>query len=278
MAGRKQTAAESLTRELIHRFYAGDAQWLAGRFASDFTGIGAQPEQYRISVDDILRNTRVMPDLVFVRERYEQVARSCDMTVVMGQYAAYVAPGQNMAFADIQRFTVIWRDVGDDDWSHAKLVHWHLSNPLRASAEGERFPRRTAVGISRTLSLMTEQKRYQRELLIHDVAGAAHRFLLYDLRYAEAVGHNTVLHMAGGERYVVHQGLGAFLANTGLDVERCGFVRVHRGYAVNALHVRSVSDCVTLVDGETLPVPSRKVTAVRQAFAVARLDDDADMV
>ena len=279
MIGDRETAAESLTRELIHRFYSGDAQWLSGRFAPDFTGIGAQAEQYRISVDDILRNTGVMPDLVFVRERYEQVAQSGDMTVVMGQYAAYVAPGQEMAFADIQRFTVIWRDirdrdVQDNDMSSAKLVHWHLSNPLRASVKGERFPRRTALGISRAMSLMTEQKRYQRELQIQDVTGVTHRLLLFDLQYVESAGHNTVLHMTDGAQYVVHRGLGAFLADTGLNDDRCGFVRVHRGYAVNALYVRSVSDCVTMVNGDTLPVPQRKVTAVRETIAAARIDND----
>ncbi|OZG57700.1 LytTR family transcriptional regulator [Bifidobacterium myosotis] len=284
MIGGRETVAESLTRELIHRFYSGDARWLAGHFAPDFTGIGAQSEQYRISVDDILRNTGVMPDLVFVRERYEQVAQSGDMTVVMGQYAAYVAPGQEMAFADIQRFTVIWRDLQNrdlqnrdlqnNDVSRAKLVHWHLSNPLRASVKGERFPRRTALGISRAMSLMTEQKRYQRELQIQDVTGATHRLLLFDLQYVESAGHNTVLHMTDGAKYVVHRGLGAFLADTGLEDDRCGFVRVHRGYAVNALYVRSVSDCVTMVNGDTLPVPQRKVTVVRETIAAARIDDD----
>ncbi|RSX55389.1 LytTR family DNA-binding domain-containing protein [Bifidobacterium samirii] len=265
---RDHTVWERLSREVIHRFYTGDVVWLSERLDGDFAGIGAQPEQYRISTQGILFNAIALPDLVFTSERYEWVA-SCDgLTVVMGQYEAYTAPDQGIVFADTQRFTMVWRG----EPAHARLVHWHVSNPLRAAEEGEQFPYRAGAAGLRAVSLMAEQKRYRRELRIQDVAGAIHRLLPFDLRYLSVDGHNTVLHMTDGSTYTVHEGLSSFLAANGLDGPDGGFVRIHRGYVVNALYVRSVSDKVVMTDGMELPLPSRRQSEIREAIAAARRD------
>lgn len=251
------TAAERLTRELIHRFYGGDVDWLRHRFDATFSGIGAQPEQYRISVRDILINTGVMPDLVFVNEIYEEIIHTDQWVVVMGQYEAYTAPGQAMMLADLQRFTVIWRKGDDADLSDARLVHWHLSNPLRAATDNERFPGLAAASLLRSVSLVAEQKEYRREVRVRDVDGISHRFLLFDLMYVESRSHNSVIHLADGRVCVVHRGLGAFVEHAGLNKDM-GFVRTHRCYVVNALYVRSVGDNLLLTNGECLPLPLRR--------------------
>lgn len=287
MPQRELSEAECLTRELIHRFYTGDGAWLHNHFAADFAGIGAQPEQYRICVEDIIINAAAVPDLVFINEVYEQIAQTDEMVIVMGQYEAYIAPGQEMVFADMQRFTVVWRKPtldkqptpAHDSRDHApicgdgwRLIHWHLSNPLRASAPGERFPNQMAGDTSRTMSLMAEQKQYRREIQVQDVNSVVRRFLLFDVTYAESDGHNTVIHTADGGSCTVHLGLGAFCERFGL-FDSAGFIQVRRGVVVNALYVRAVGEDVRLVDGTMLPVSQRKLSAVRTAFAVARRGD-----
>ena len=264
---REPSVMETLTLELMHRFYQGDTAWLAARFAPELSAIGAQADQYAIGAQDILANALAVPDVVFTKERYEETYRAQGVSVVTGEYAAYVTPGQGMAFADAQRVSAVWRDCD----VRPLLVHWHLSNPMGSVMKGERFPCRMASGVLRAVSLLAEQKRYRREITVQDVEGVTHRFLPFDLSRLEACGHNTLLYMASGACYTVHRGMAALLREAGLDAPDSGFVRVHRGHMVNVLYVRSVSDRIVMVDGAEVPIPARKVAAVREALAAARV-------
>lgn len=265
MTAANRTQAEQETCDLIHHFYAGDVEWLRTVLHPDCSGIGAQSDQYGITVNDIVSNAHAMPDVVFEGEAYNQVYEDSAVVIVMGRYDAYTAPGQDMAFADEQRMTVVWQKSPE----RLRAVHWHLSNPMRFVHEGERFPVIAAKEAFRSIALMSEQNSEDASISVRDINGSSYHFKLYDIVYVESSKHNVVIHLSDGGRYTVHQGL-AELAKEAKLRDDTGFVQVHRSYWVNALYVRGIDDAVVLTNGTRLPIPKRRKNDVRARIAELR--------
>lgn len=265
MASEDRTEAERLTCELIHRFYDGDGAWVREAMLPDSLSIGAQADQYELTVDDIVANADAMPSVVFASESYRQVYGDDAVSVVMAEFGVYTAPGQELALADTQRMSVVW--VATDEGP--KVQHWHVSNPMRLAREGERFPGAAGHEAFRAMALMAEQQRYRSVVNVQDTSGVIHQFKLYDVVYVEASRHNVVIHLSDGSECVIHQGIGELARQARLHAEG-GFVQVHRSYWVNALYVRSVDAEVELTNGVRLPVPERRRVGVRARLAELR--------
>ena len=83
--------------------------------------------------------------------------------------------------------------------------------------------------------------------------------------YVEAHGHKCTIHCLE-DVFEVNEGITSIAERLGE-----GFVRLHRSYLVNPWHLRTLSEKGALLDdGETLPVPARRLEELRDALRQVR--------
>lgn len=261
------------SREFVHRFWNGEADWCRAALADGFTWIGPREGQYGLSPDlfeeDLARMSRSAPRVILMDEAYEPVVSDGGLSVVTGQYLAYTSPDLSAAFAARQRLTFVWT-AGEKG---LRLAHLHVSNPLRpARTDDAAGPGRgrSTQETYRYLSLLSSQKGYRASHAIRDVSGATHMVRLFDVVYLEACRQSTNVHCLA-RTFRVRAGI-AGLARTLMGGSDTGsLVCVHRSFYVNALYVDTVgADGLTLTDGTSIPVSVRRRTEVCDEIARAR--------
>ena len=81
----------------MERLYAGDVEWLRAALADDFTGIGAQADQYAVTKQEVLNVCVTVPNIVVENNQFRQILCEGDLCLVDGHFLAYVAPEERMS-------------------------------------------------------------------------------------------------------------------------------------------------------------------------------------
>lgn len=145
------------------------------------------------------------------------------------------------------RCTLVWRREA----SGIKLVHLHVSIPTL---------QRTGTDVQSLVvpSSGTGTTAYDKPTFIRDVRGTTHVIDSNQTTYLEASHQYVIVHQRS-DSFKVRRSLTNLLS----QLPTC-FVRVHRSYVVNALLVVSMrGSLITLVSGDTVSVPSKRVREVR---------------
>lgn len=263
--------AEELTREFVHAYWDADMDQVATMLDSDFVWIGAQEDEYAMARDEAVDEFRAVAHnfkrVILSEEDYHCVLSSGDLHIVVGQYLGYTDPQLEMIFAARQRLTLIWREHPDGTML---LAHYHVSNPLDAVEPGEKFPKRYAQQTFRYINSLMRQRGEECTRSIRDARGVLRLVQPFDVEYLEARRKSTIVHCSNSE-FRVNMGITQLTEKLSGDTLHC-FVRVQRGYAVNALFVVNTrGGTVTLVSGASLPVSPGRVREVRDEIERARL-------
>lgn len=263
--------ALALSREFLHRFWAQDSAWIRGVLDDDVMWIGAQRGMYDVGADMFMDSyeelcTR-MPHVRIAEEEISLVLSGPTACVCAGRYAGAVHADDRWVCGERQRITCVWRVVRPDaDEAHAglALAHLHISSPLQDDGLGGLLPAPVGEGpCLRADAAAGPEPERGRVVALDDAEGATHWIRSDAVLSAESHGRQTVLHTSGGDIVI-----SSYLTQV---VERLdGIVeRVHRCYAVNPVHVKSLHGTeLTLDDGTRIPVPVRRVAEVRELLGI----------
>ncbi len=195
--------------------------------------------------------------MVLTRERYVPVVDQDPIYVVAGSYLGFSDPASGRLVAQEQRFTFVWKHENAD--SSPKICHYHVSNPLPLTADGESF----SVSVSKQAYLyikaILRQQRQQEALVVRDAEGVSRRIRPDDIVCVEARKQRTVLHCAN-EDVTVYGCMGNVLDELGLNM-----VYVHRSFAVSTRHVANLDKRNLVMDnGLSIEIPAKRLSQVRK--------------
>lgn len=251
-------AALALSREFLHRFWAGDTRWCKSILSPDFVWIGALAKEFGQPLDLFLEELDSIisysPRVIISDEEYHVLPSSSKKAfVVIAQYLGHTDPASGTAFSDRQRMSLVWRATPDG----LRLFHYHVSNPLKATIGNEPFPTSFAKETYRYAMALTQQHGRDATYELRDVEGNLNLLRLADVTYLEAQRQSTVVHCMS-RTFRVRMGITEVLKR--IDPENSGaLVRTHRSYVANALYVDRVGrDGVHLTTDDELPLSSQR--------------------
>lgn len=259
--------AEAFVHEVVHRFWAGDEDFLASVLEDDFVWIAAQEDQYLLGRDATLETYRRLissiPSVVLIDEDYTASHVEEGLVLVLGSFYGINSPDSGTAFSARQRLTAVLRVRPDASFG---LAHMHVSNPISLTRNGEYFP----VGFSREayryVRMLASQYSDRSSVEVREIGGATHVLRTFDVVYLEADRQYTMVHCLN-KTLRARQGIGALSQLFPTD----RFFEVRRGCVANILHVLSWNaEEVTLTGGVSIPIPARRSTEVREKIEELR--------
>lgn len=255
-------AALELSREFLHRFWAGDANWCKRILSPDFVWIGALAKEFGQSLEPFLKEhdsiISYSPRVIISDEEYHVLPSSSKRAfVVIAQYLGHTDPASGTAFSDRQRLSLVWRATPDG----LRLFHYHVSNPLKATIGAEPFPTSFAKETYRYAMALSQQHGRDATHELRDVEGNLNLLRLADVTHLEAQRQSTIVHCVS-RTFRVRSGITDVAKR--IDPETNGaLVRTHRSYVANALYVDRVGrDTVHLTTGEELPLSAQRRSEV----------------
>jgi len=261
--------AVALTREFIRRASRNDDTWCLSVCSPTITLIGESREVYAQGIDEVVHAVLNQPKqteellLGTIETACDQIP-DANIVIVTARFLVASDPTKGTISASQNRATFVWGMTGDG----YRLLHLHRSKPHEY--HGEDDPR---------ASINHETYRYAKALIdqivrrsavsIRDVSGAIHYVSDVEVRYIEANRQRSILHCLN-ESIVVRRGFKDLVEEFGNVL-----VPIHRSFAVNPMHVKSLrTDVVVLDDGSEVPLPQRKSAEMRQRLsnAIERLE------
>lgn len=257
----------AIAERAIRAYYRGDFAPLLDLITDDCVFIGAAADVYSCR-EDIERSPQPgcgQPTFSMSNPVFQLIPTHVrDQALIMGTYLVTSDFNAPMITAAQQRITISCRLI-DASW---KAYCIHASNEWNEADAGELFPERVSREtfayvqsiLRRALPALESQGRLEL------VAGSSSTVISpSQLLYAESDGKRTVLHLFDRTVSV------SLLIG---EVERQlpnYFIRIHRRYLVNARQVNTIEpQAVTLADGTTLSLPSRRAAAIRQEITAAQ--------
>lgn len=256
-AGGQRHPAAELSRELIKRVYQHDINWCLSVCSPAITVIGDSKDLFARGFDDVTQLAIRMPKrranlLVGEIDATCEQPADASAVVVTARFLAASDPTTGEMHAEQNRATFVWI-LTDEGY---RLLHLHTSVPHEPSGAD-------VQGISqetyRYAKMLLDQVLRRSAVGIRDIEGATHYVSDIEVRYIEASRQRSVVHCLNGT-IVVRRGFKELVDEFGSSL-----VTIHRSFAVNPLHVRSVrADVVVLDDGSEVPLPQRRSAEMRQ--------------
>lgn len=257
-----------LAQSLVGAYYAQNTAPLLAALTDDclFVAETGTILSSRDEVKDALETRGSLPAMM-VRETDFRLMSPRDgddatSAVVVGSYKLYSSPREQLLFASSQVITVCFR-LTEAGW---KAFHVHVTKKRSEEIDQEVFP----VQASR------ETYEYVREILRTGARTGLlpSRIMLESADGSRYVNPDDILYIeAEGKRSIVHC-LEAQFAVSALISEVSKqmpgtFLRVHRSYLVNTVHISGMRKfALELSDGTEIPVPERRYTEVRREIAL----------
>lgn len=257
-------AALRLSREFLHRFWAGDAAWCRHIITPDFVWIGSLTEEFGQNAQAFMKEydsiMSYSPRVVISDEEYHTLP-SIDgkIFIVIAQYLGHTDPASGTTFSDRQRLSLIWRATPDG----LRLAHYHVSNPLKATIGNEPFPTSFARETYRYTKALSQQMSSDATCELRDVEGNLNLLRPADITYLEAQRQSTVVHCMS-RSFRVRSGITDVARRINTDSSDM-LVRTHRSYAVNVLYVDRIGrTAVHLTTDKEIPLSAQRHAEVEQ--------------
>ena len=259
-----QENIKAFSERFVTHFYQHDWRWCLPYCDRDIEYFGSTWEGVERGVDnlrDLMRSTlsRYNISLPVVVDMDVFVFPDETAALVTLRYYLVTDPSDGQIRSRRKRGTLLWL-IGDEG---PRLRHLHFSTPLVTDIDQESLPEASheSVAYARTL---IEHLVKTPDVTLRDVDGSIQRISSVEVRYVEASGRLTVIHLL--ERDVlVREPFVRAVSQLGPNV-----VPIHRSFAVNLTYVRTVrSDGVVLDDRTFVPIPQRRSREVRDQLEQA---------
>lgn len=254
----RETICED-TLEFIQEYYRLNTEPLFSVLADDcvWMGTGNIFVSGAAAIRGLFKDGFIMPPSHLTEPDFRLVKTGCEgQLIVLGQYALHSDWEVQLISAVKQRATFCYRQE-KDKW---RLYHMHISNEWSELVGEEVFH----------VQISTQTYRYVKELLAESVSkeppvlvvktDLANQFIdINTIIYIQAMDRDCILHMLN-ERRQVSRALKELEGQLPPN-----FYRIHRSFCVNSDYVTKI-ECyvVTLVTGETLPVPKMRYMQIRE--------------
>ncbi len=259
--------AVALTTTFVRRYWQGRRDWCYSVLANDASVIwhelklpGSRNEYIELieQYDDSDEQSAVMCS----NEEFKCILSEWPLALVTGQYLASTDPSTKQISAQLHRMTFVWRVFEDG----LKIVHYHDSSPM-ARKEGERFNTWLGRENYAYMRAILNRERRSRLVSLRDTSGNVHWVMPEDIVYATAHRQYTDIHCLN-QCITLRKGIGDIV-----EARKEILVRVHRSFAVNPAHLRSMEgNILHLDDGTDVEVPRKRLSQVRKELMKERTE------
>lgn len=257
----EQLASDALlaTRGFVSKFWRWERDWCLNMLTEDCTCIWPDEKlpRSRKEIVDMISGT--LPNATRIEcTNIDAEVRICSwpLCIVTGQYLISTDPAAGQISAQIQRFTFVWT-VTDDG---LKLRHVHISTPMQRRP-GEHFYTWLGRENYAYVQAVLDHERKSRLISFRDTSGDVHWVMPEDVVYIAARRQYTEV-QCKDQRFILRRGIGSIC-----DARRDLLVRVHRSFAVNPMHLKTMEGNVLhLDDGTDVEVPRKRLAQVRRAL------------
>lgn len=247
------------TLEIIRQYYRLNPQPLFSVLSEDcvWMGTGNVLASGVEAIKSFFESGFIMPPYRLTEPDFRLVDTGCEtQLLVIGQYILHSDQETRVISAVKQRITFCYR-LEKKGW---QLYHMNVSNEWNELVEKEVFP----------VQISVRTYQYVRELLAKGTRGGSRSLVIKTglsnqfvdtstLLYIEATDADCILH-ALGERRQVSRSMKELQEQLPPN-----FYRLHRSYCVNSDYVEKIERyTVTLITGETLPIPKARYMQVRE--------------
>lgn len=257
--------AVTLTKMFVRRFWQGQRDWCYSILSENASVIWHElklPRSRREYIDLVREIDDEDSPLMCSNEEFRCILSEWPIAIVTGQYLASTDPSTKQISAQLHRMTFVWR-VGE---AGLRIIHYHDSSPM-ARREGERF--NTWIGRENYAYMRAILNRERRSRLVsfRDTGGSVHWVMPEDIIYATAHRQYTDI-QCSDQTITLRKGIGEIVE------QRKGIlVRVHRSYAINPAHLKSMEgNILHLDDGTDVEVPRKRLSQVRKELMREHID------
>ncbi len=260
----KKYIAQALeaTRECLAQYWQQNHKYTESFLLSGSSWIGARLEEFRINGEqvrlDLEEDARGIVPCHLLQQQFHCVYHGSNFCIIAGKYLVTSDPDTKELLQEWQRCTFVW--VLEN--RSLRLVHMHISNPIRFIEPGELFPHIVGQGTYQYFHEMLAKSNAadilgSESLQIKDDSNQIHFILLSDIEYAEAFVHYTIISAAGRiiTAKIPWKEFRSKLPSL--------FIQTHRSYIVQKNYIVSLSKHeVILKSGKRIPVSPKRYSAI----------------
>ncbi len=256
-----------LTKGFIKKAWCWERDWCFSMLADDCTCIwpDERSPRSRQEIIEMLSDFQTDDTQVECTNIEVEVKVSCwPLCIATAQYLISTNPSANKISAQTQRVTFVWASTDEG----IRLKHAHVSIPMKRRP-GEHFYTWLGRENYAYVQAVLNHERKSRLISFRDTSGDVHWVMPEDVVYV--VAHRQYAEVKCKDQcLVLRRGIGSIC-----DARSDLLVRVHRSYAVNPMHLRTMEGNVLhLNDGTTIEVPRKRLAQVRRALTDANSDID----
>lgn len=246
----------NLTQYLIREYYKLNTEPLFSVLAEDCVWLG--PGNLLVfgaeEIKTQFKNGFIMPAFQMVNPHFYILETGSEShIVVLGEYLLFSDENADLICASKQRITFCYRLEHDA----YRLYHMHVSNEWNELKEDELFPFEISTQTYHYVKKLLKETNDRKNKVIIQTPKSTYGIRSDSIIYIEAADKYSILHTVH-QNIVIHKSIG-YLASVLPDF----FCRIHTSYLINCHHVSKVERYyVTLVTGETLPIPEKRYTEV----------------
>jgi len=258
--------AVHLTQQVLARFWQLDCEYVLSLCTDDVMWIAPEQNRYMRGIEavsaDLLANRRELVPCHQSSAEYT-VVQNCGRAIsVVGRYLVTTDDGAPFFLQVQQRCQFIWELIDGE----LRIRSIYVSNPRGelAVSDGESFVNALGTMASRYLEARIALKSDHRRIVFSDSQGTI-RFIPYaNIMCIAANGKHSVVHTVSGD-FDAKMSISEMRAKLGAE-----FVTAHRSYLVNINYVAAVKPYeIEMADGQTVPVPQRRYTDIRDRIMQA---------
>lgn len=248
-------AAIRLTQEILERYWQHDYHYAVENMAEDVVWIGCTRTQFMRGIEqveaDLAQVDQELKSCHMRNQEYMLVHNNGKTCSVAGRYLVTTDPDTDIFLQVQQRCMVIW----ELDEERLVIKGLYVSNPMGelALAEDETFPNHLGRRAYQYLTDSIMKEKDNHKFMVTDTKRVAHFIYENEMESLEAEKHTCYIHLQNAS-ILINVPITRFLE------EHPGkFVRVHRSYAVNPMHISHMVGSKIIMDsGREIVIADKK--------------------
>lgn len=255
---KRETICEN-TLEFLREYYRLNAEPLFSVLADDcvWIGTGNVLVSGAMAIRGLFKDGFIMPPCQLEEPDFRVVDTGCEeQLIVLGQYALYSDKDAEFISAVKQRATFCYRQE-KGGWY---LYHMHISNEWNELVGDEVFPVQISTRTYHYVRKLIEENVCRKSPMLIVKTDKANQFIdTNKVIYIETIDRNCIFHMLNEKKQI---------SRPLKDLQKQlppNFYRIHRSFCINTDYVTKIERyAVTLVTGQTLPVPKMRYARIRE--------------
>lgn len=253
-----------LTDRILSDHYRANSDLLMEHIDENCLWIGSCDSEYyrgKETIMEVLNKWRGnLPLITLISKEFTCVTHDRHSCTISGRYIGVTDEDSGEIFSDRQRVTFSWKEKAGS----LRLMHIHLSNPLKNLRDDEVFPHEIGMYTKEYMHLLIRKEMdAMGAVIVKDINNITYKISVGKIIYFEAFNMKTLIHTMEGD--ILAKMPLSELKEQLVQIEDNPIVRIHKSFCVNRFYVESIQRYeLQLRGGYRVPVSRNFYTVIKE--------------